>query len=99
MDVIKRNVGPFEGDLDSERRSCLKADAASTWRMWVGDGKCRVPPASPGEEHVATMRRSGRATCGSSWKKLKLKLSLTLLESQSEVFCSENEAAGELFVY
>ena len=31
FDVTKRNVGTFEGDLESERRSCLKAEAGSTW--------------------------------------------------------------------
>lgn len=55
FDVIKRKAGPLEGDRESERRSCLNADAASTWRICVGDGKCKAPPASPGEEHVATM--------------------------------------------
>ena len=33
LDVTKRKAGPFEGDRERERRSCLKAEAASTWRM------------------------------------------------------------------
>ena len=30
FDVTRRNAGPLEGDLESERRSCLKAEAGST---------------------------------------------------------------------
>lgn len=58
LDVTKRKFAPFDGDLDSERRSCLKADALSIWRMWLGDGKCRVPPVSPWGEYVETMDQS-----------------------------------------
>ena len=61
FDVTKRNVGPFDGDLDRERRSCLNAEAGSTRCMCVGEGKCRVPPASPCGEYVPTMR-SARGT-------------------------------------
>lgn len=106
FDVIKRNAGPLEGDLESERRSCLNADAASTWRICVGDGKCKVPPASPGEEHVTTMGRSGRTTCFKQLAKLaklklklKLTLTLSLVRNKNEAFRSENEATDELFVY
>ena len=31
FDVTRRKAGPLEGDLESERRSCLKAEAGSTW--------------------------------------------------------------------
>lgn len=30
FDVTRRNAGPFDGDLESERRICLKAEAGST---------------------------------------------------------------------
>ncbi len=30
FDVISRNVGPFEGERESERRSCLNAEEGST---------------------------------------------------------------------
>lgn len=30
FDVTRRNAGPFDGDLESERRNCLKADDGST---------------------------------------------------------------------
>ena len=33
LDVTRLKVGPLDGDLDSERRSCLNADAGSTWCM------------------------------------------------------------------
>lgn len=33
FDVTRRNAGPFDGDLESECRSCLKAEAGSTWCM------------------------------------------------------------------
>jgi len=56
FDVTRRKAGPLDGDLDSDRRSCLNADAGSTWWMCVGDGKCRVPPASPCGEYDPTMR-------------------------------------------
>lgn len=29
----KAGPGPFEGDLERERRICLKAEAGSTWCM------------------------------------------------------------------
>lgn len=60
FDVTRRKAGPFEGDRERERRNCLKAEAASTWRIWVGDGKCKVPPRSPCGEYVATMKKRGR---------------------------------------
>ena len=31
FDVTRRNAGPLDGDRESERRSCLKAEAGSTW--------------------------------------------------------------------
>jgi hypothetical protein len=60
LEVTRRNldgdlVNPLDGDLDREFRSCLKADAVSTWCMCVGDGKWRVPPTSPDGENDATM--------------------------------------------
>lgn len=30
FEATNRKVGPFDGDLESERRSCLKAEAGST---------------------------------------------------------------------
>ena len=33
LDVTSRKAGPLDGDLESERRSCLKAEAGSTWWM------------------------------------------------------------------
>lgn len=33
FDVTRRNAGPLDGDLESEWRNCLKADAGSTWCM------------------------------------------------------------------
>lgn len=47
LDVTKRKAAPLEGDRERERRSCLNAEALSIWRMWLGDGKRRVPPVSP----------------------------------------------------
>lgn len=59
LEVTRRNLegdldSPLDGDLDSECRSCLKAEAGSTWWMCVGDGKWRVPPTSP-DEYDATI--------------------------------------------
>ena len=31
FEVTRRKAGPLDGDLESERRSCLKAEAGSTW--------------------------------------------------------------------
>ena len=33
FDVMSRKAGPFDGDLESERRNCLMAEVASTWCM------------------------------------------------------------------
>lgn len=33
FDVTRRNAGPLDGDLERERRNCLKAAAGSTWCM------------------------------------------------------------------
>lgn len=33
FEVISRKAGPFDGDLESERRNCLIAEDASTWCM------------------------------------------------------------------
>lgn len=30
FDVTRRKAGPLDGDLESERRNCLKAEAGST---------------------------------------------------------------------
>lgn len=31
FEVTRRKAGPRDGDLESERRNCLKAEAGSTW--------------------------------------------------------------------
>ena len=31
FDVTRRKAGPLDGDRESERRNCLKAEAGSTW--------------------------------------------------------------------
>jgi len=49
-------VRPLDGDLDSECRNCLKAEAGSTWWMCVGDGRCKVPPKSADGEYETMMR-------------------------------------------
>lgn len=61
LEVTRRNldgdlVNPLDGDLDSECRSCLKADAGSTRWMCVGDGKWRVPPTSPDGEYETILK-------------------------------------------
>lgn len=33
FEVTRRKAGPLDGDLERERRSCLKAEAGSTWCM------------------------------------------------------------------
>ncbi len=33
FDVTRRKAGPLDGDLERECRSCLKAEAGSTWCM------------------------------------------------------------------
>ena len=33
FDVTRRKAGPFDGDLERERLSCLKAEVGSTWCM------------------------------------------------------------------
>lgn len=58
FEVMSRKAGPFDGDLESERRNCVIAEVASTGCMWVGDGKCSVPPASRCGEKVATIRKA-----------------------------------------
>lgn len=63
LEVTRRNLDgdrdrPFDGDLDSECRSCLKAEAGSTWCICVGDGRCRVPPKSPDGEYDPTIYAS-----------------------------------------
>lgn len=55
FEVIKRKVGPLEGDRESERLNCMKAEDGSTWWMCVGEGKCKVPPVSPCGEYEATI--------------------------------------------
>ena len=64
FEVTRRNLegerdSAFEGDLDKECRSCLKAEVGSTWWMWVGDGRCSVPPMSPEGEYDPTMVAPG----------------------------------------
>ena len=56
FNVTRRNVGPLDGDLESEQRRDLIA-AVSGWWTCVGDGKCSVPPAAERcGEYVTTMR-------------------------------------------
>lgn len=82
LDVTKRKVGPLEGERERERRNCLKAELVFTWRMCVGDGKCKVPPTSPCGEYVATMRREGQNTPAESGQVSKNRR-LALLEVRS----------------
>ena len=69
FEVISRKAGPFDGDRESERRNCLIAEVASTWCIWVGDGKCSVPPASRCGEKVATIRNAlqNQQTVAQAW--------------------------------
>ncbi|MCJ1470727.1 hypothetical protein MMC07_009374 [Pseudocyphellaria aurata] len=99
LDVIKRNAGPFEGDLDSERRNCLNADAGSTWCMCVGDGKCKVPPASPGEEHVGNMEELDREIPVEAAGKQERKPTPILVLRNNEAFRLTNRLlASGLFI-
>lgn len=60
----KREGLDFEGERDSERRSCC------SWEKWsrrcVGDGRCRVPPSRCGENPqsmAAVVVRCGERAC------------------------------------
>lgn len=46
LEVISRNAGPFDGDLERDCRSCSRADGGALWGLFDGEGKCKVPPPS-----------------------------------------------------